>query len=145
MIRDTLGVIKFNAFDFALLLDVNLGYYAAGIYLLQQWGIAEYKGLFTACLGVINLVLAFIFFKRKNIDRNFIYLLIGLTLSFVSLTAPVQLKGNYITLFWAAEMVLLFWLYQKSFIPLLKIASAIITLLTLISLLMDWSQVYGSN
>ncbi|HXL57010.1 MAG TPA: DUF2339 domain-containing protein, partial [Chitinophagaceae bacterium] len=138
-------VIKLNAFDFALLLITNLGYYAGGIFLLHQWGITEYKGLFTASLGVINLVLAFIFFKRKSIDKNFIYLLIGLTLSFISLTAPVQLKGNYITLFWSAEMVLLFWLYQKSFIHLLKIASAIITILTLISLLMDWAQVYGAN
>jgi len=91
-------VIKLNAFDFALLLITNLGYYAAGIFLLHQWGITEYKGLFTASLGVVNLLLAFIFFKRKSIDKNFIYLLIGLTLSFISLTAPVQLKGNYIIL-----------------------------------------------
>ena len=51
---------------------------------------------------------------------------------------------HHITLFWSAEIVVLFWLYQKSFIKLLKIASLIITVLMLISLLMDWVQVYGN-
>jgi hypothetical protein len=55
----------------------------------------------------------------------------------------VQLHGHYITLFWATETVLLLWLYQRSFIRLLKIASALVTALMLISLFMDWMQVYG--
>lgn len=137
--------VKLIALDVALLIAVNLGYYAAGIFLLQHWQHGLYKGLFTASLGIINLALGLYFYKRKNIDKNFIYLLIGITLTFISLTAPVQLSGNYITLFWAAEMVLIFWLYQKSFIKILKIASAIITILTLISLIIDWQQVYIFN
>jgi uncharacterized membrane protein len=145
IIQYTIKSIKLNAFDFASLLVTNCAYYAAGIYLLQNWGMTEYKGLFTASLGLLNLILAFVFFKRKHIDKNFTYLLIGLTLSFISLAAPVQLKGNYITIFWSAETVLLFWLYQKSFIRLLKIATAIITILSLLSLFMDWSQVYVTH
>ena len=116
-----------------------------GIFLLQHWHFGIYRGLFTAGLGIINLALALYFYRRKNIDKNLIYLLIGITLSFISLTAPVQLEGNYITLFWAAEMVLIFWLYQKSFIKLLKIASGLVTVLMLISLLMDWRNVYLFN
>jgi len=137
--------VKLNAADFSLLLIVNLAYYAAGIFLLLHEKMEQFKGLFTVSLGLINLVLAYVFFKRKYIDRNFIFLLIGLTLTFISLAAPVQLKGNYITLFWSAETVLLFWLYQRSFIKLLKIASVLLTVLTLCSLLMDWSNIYGSN
>ncbi|HEX5154715.1 MAG TPA: DUF2339 domain-containing protein [Parafilimonas sp.] len=136
---------KFAAADVALLIAVNLGYYASGLFLLQHWNFTIYKGLFTAGLGVINLALAIFFYRRKNIDKNFIYLLIGITLTFISLTAPVQLEGHYITLFWAAEMVLVFWLYQKSFIKFLKIASALITVLALLSLLMDWRQIYVFN
>ena len=135
--------IKFGAFDFIRLLGINFLYYSAGIIILQYWHDGEYKGLFTAALGVINLALAWTFFKQKQADRNFIYLLIGLTLTFISLAAPVQLKGNHITLFWAAEAVVLFWLYQRSRITLLKIASLIIVLLMFISLLMDWLQLYS--
>ncbi|MBL7743942.1 MAG: DUF2339 domain-containing protein [Chitinophagaceae bacterium] len=134
--------IKFGGFDFILLLSINFLYYAAGYVILDYWNEGEYQGLFTAALGILNLTLAWVFFKQKRADRNFIYLLIGLTVTFISLTAPVQLKGNHITLFWAAETVVLFWLYQRSRIHLLKIASFLIIFPLLISLFVDWSQVY---
>lgn len=143
IIHHALRSSRLLAFDFIILLSVNFAWYGAGIYLLVQGGHAPMKGLFTLLLGVINLVLAYLFLRKKSVDKNFVYLLLGITLSFLSLTAPVQLKGHYITLFWATETVVLFWLYQKSFIRLLKIASALITLLTIISLFMDWGQVYG--
>jgi len=136
---------KLKAFDFIILLSINLAYFAAGYYLLKHWHLFDYTGLFTAALGLINLILSYVLLKRQGVDRNFIYLLIGITLSFISLAAPVQLKGNYITLFWAAELVVLFWLYQKSGIQLMKIASAIITALIVGSLLMDWVNVYGKQ
>lgn len=134
--------LPFKGFDFAVLLSINLLFYAAGYFILKDWHNGSYTGMFTASLGMINLAVAWFFFKNKNTDRNFIYLLIGLTITFISLTAPVQLKGNHITLFWSAEMVLLFWLYQRSAISLLKITSLLISLLVIISLLMDWGQLY---
>jgi len=82
-------------------------------------------------------------YKRQGIDRNLVFLLIGLVLSFVSLAAPVQLHGHYITLFWSAEAVLLLWLSQKSGIKLMKLASIIVMTLMFFSLLMDWSRVYS--
>lgn len=136
---------KLNMVDFSLLLVVNLAFYGAGIFLLHDGKMEEYKGLFTGSLGLINLVLSFAFFKLRYIDRNFIFLLIGLTLTFISLVAPVQLQGNYITLFWAAETALLFWLYQRSFIKPLKYASALISVFAIGSLLIDWSNIYGSS
>jgi len=101
--------VRLNFPDAALLILVNLGYYVSGIFLLQHRA-PMYKGLFTASVGVVNLLLATTFYRRKNIDKNLIYLFIGATLTFISLTAPVQLQGHYITMFWAAEMVLLLWL-----------------------------------
>ncbi|MDP4263391.1 MAG: DUF2339 domain-containing protein [Bacteroidota bacterium] len=137
--------IKFGAFDFILLLSINFLYYVAGMVTLRYWNHGDYQGLFTAALGVVNLLLALIFLKQKRADRNFVYLLVGLTLTFISLTGPVQLKGNYITLFWAAESVVLFWMYQRSRLILLKIASLLIVIPLLISLFMDWYQVYAGN
>jgi uncharacterized membrane protein len=136
---------KLKAFDFIILLSVNLAYYGAGLYLLQESGSGRYKGLFTASLGIINLFLAYLFFRNSKADKKFIYLLIGITLSFISLTAPVQLKGHYITMFWAAEMVVILWLYQKSFIKVLKISVLLISSLMLVSLVMDWTQVYTQD
>lgn len=134
---------EFGAFDFILLLSINFLYYTAGLVILDyNFDDGEYQGLFTAGLGIFNLVLAGIFFKSKKADRNFIHLLIGLTITFISLAAPVQLDGNHITLFWAAETVVLFWLYQRTNITLLKIASLILVAPLMISLFLNWSQVY---
>src|SRR5690606_35066870 len=76
------------------------------------------------------------------LDKKAIYLLIGLTLTFVTLTIPIQFKGNYITLFWAAEAVLLFWLSQKSKINGFKVRAIIVQFLSVFSLAMDWILKY---
>lgn len=133
-----------KGFDFAILLTINLTYYSAGLNILEGAGLAGYKGIFTAGLGVLNLTLAYTLFKylSKGIDRKFVYLLVGLTITYISLTAPVQLEGNNITLFWAAESVLLLWLYQRSFIKLIKLASLLVTVCMLVSLFIDWANVY---
>jgi len=136
---------NFRAFDFIIVLSTNFLFFAAGMLILGYWNNGDYKGLFTALLGVVNLGLAWLFFRNTKADKNFIYLLIGLTLTFISLAAPVQLKGNHITLFWSAEAVVLFWLFQQSRIKLIKIASVLVSVLMLISLLMDWSQLYFSG
>ncbi len=136
---------SFQAFDFIIVLSTNFLFFAAGMLILGYWNNGDYKGLFTALLGAINLGLAWLFFRNTKADKNFIYLLIGLTLTFISLAAPIQLKGNHITLFWSAEAVVLFWLFQQSRIKLIKIASVLVSVLMLISLLMDWSQLYFSG
>ncbi|HSY75747.1 MAG TPA: DUF2339 domain-containing protein, partial [Bacteroidia bacterium] len=109
------------------------------LHYIQQ---GDFEGLFTAGLAVFNFIFAFILYRKQSIDRNLVFLLIGLVLSFVSLAAPVQLHGHYITLFWSAETVLLLWLSQKSGLKLMKLASVIVMVLMLISLSMDWYQVY---
>lgn len=134
----------FKAFDFFILLLINVTYYSAGMVLLTAWHSGEYKGLFTVAMGAVNFILALYFFKAKKADKNLLYLLIGLTLTYLTLAAPVQLHGHSITLFWCAETVLLFWLFQRSQIQLFKLSSAIIAALAIISLLMDWQQA-GAN
>jgi len=134
---------KFTAFDFILLVINSFLYYAAGMYLIGEFA-EDYRGIFTVSIALLNFVFAFPLYKRSQIDRSLVFLLIGLVLTFVSLAAPVQLDGNYITMFWAIESVLLLWLSQKSGIRLLKIASFLIILLMIVSLIMDWEQIYIS-
>jgi uncharacterized membrane protein len=135
----------FKALDFSVLLLINVTYYAAGMIILKEWHNGDYQGLFTVCLGALNLGLAIYFFRVQKADRNLLYLLIGLTLTYLSLTAPVQLHGHGITLFWCAETVLLLWLYERSRIFLFKLSSALIMTLMLISLGMDWAISLSEN
>ena len=136
---------EFKPFDFFILIFINATFFAAGMTILSQWHDGNYKGLFTILLAVINFGLAYYFYKTQKTDKNLLYLLIGLTLTFLSLAAPVQLAGHNITLFWSAEAVLLYWLYQRSQIKLFKTSSMLVLCLMFISLMLDWSFAGGEN
>jgi uncharacterized membrane protein len=136
--------ISFKAFEAGMLLSNTFLYYGAGMSILFYYYHGQYQGLFTAAMGVVNFGFAYTFYRRQSIDRNLVFLLTGLVLTFISLAAPVQLEGNYITLFWSAEAVLLLWFSQKSGIKLVKIVSLVVNVLMLCSLVMDWGKIYGT-
>jgi uncharacterized membrane protein len=136
---------KFVGSDFSILL-LNTGlYFGAGLYLLTMMHEEQFRGLFCVSLAVVNLVLSYVLFRNRKVDTNILYLLIGITLTFISLAAPIQLHGNSITLFWATETVLLYWLYLRSSIKLMKFTSLILYVGMLLSLLMDWYQIYPGH
>jgi uncharacterized membrane protein len=135
---------KFIASDFGILLANTCLYFSAGLYCFSEMGLANYRGLFSAAMGLFNLIASYFFFRKQKIDTNILYLLIGITLSFISLTAPLQLHGNHITLFWATETVLLYWLFTKSKIRLVELSSVIVWAAMLVSLLWDWANIYGN-
>ncbi len=131
---------QFIASDFSIVLANTALYFTVGLYFLGTIGSGEYKGLFTALMGAFNLIASWILFRKQRVDRNILYLLIGITVSFISLAAPVQLQGNNITLFWASECVLLYWLYQRAKINIIRLASMTVWIAMLVSLLIDWGQ-----
>jgi uncharacterized membrane protein len=133
---------KFKYPEIGMLLSNSGIYFGLGLSLVNGYQEGLYSGLFTALTALFNFGFAFTLYKRKDIDKNLLFLLIGLVLTFVSLIAPIQLKGNYITMFWAIESVLLLWLAQKSGIKLLNTTAIIVLGLMLISLSMDWQQNY---
>ena len=71
-----------KAFDFIILLSANLCFFGAGIALIQESGVSQYSGLFTASLGVVNFVLAYFFFKRIKCGQE-IYLFIDWNYHFI--------------------------------------------------------------
>ena len=132
---------KISAYQVFLILTNNLSAFIAYIYVFNHYSY-DVRGLITITLAVINAVVLVILFRNSRIDRNIIYLIIALVLSFVSLTIPVQLKGHVITLFWAAESVILLWLWQKSRIRIFYWGFMLISLLVLISYCMDIDKLY---
>lgn len=136
---------SFKAIEISILLSNTFLYYSAGMFILNNPYGENFQGLFTVLVGAFNFAFAYGLYKNTSADRNLVFLLIGLVLTFISLAAPVQLEGNYITLFWAAEAVLLLWLSQKSGIKLMKLGALLIMGLMVVSLLMDWDQIYNGT
>lgn len=80
--------------------------------------------------------------KRPVQDRSLHLFLIGLGISFLTISIPVALKGNWITILWAIEAVMLGWITYKRSSRVYVVLSTILVLLTLISLAMDWNDVF---
>jgi uncharacterized membrane protein len=132
----------FSATQLGMLVSNTFLFYAAGMAIFSGFH-PEMRGLFTTCLALLNFVYAWFLYKRFGADKTTVYLLVGMTLTFVTLAIPIQFEGNFITLFWAAEAVLLMWLGRKSGMPGFRFASAAVHLLMIISLTMDWADKYS--
>ncbi len=133
--------LAFNTKDIMTILLLNFLFCAIGLNIFSNYH-RELKGTFIIVLAAFNLGSSWLAHKNFKADRVLVYLLIGLTLSYATLAAPVQLDGNHITLFWAAEAVLLMWLAQRSEFKIFRFASVLVHALMLISLAMDWQQIY---
>ncbi|MDX6747384.1 DUF2339 domain-containing protein [Polaribacter sp. PL03] len=127
----------FSKIEYFILIANTFIFFGIGMLILKDLE-SNFTGLFTLLLAVYNVAYATILYKKFGLDKNAIYILIGLALTFVTLTIPIQFNGNQITLFWAAEVVLLFWLSKKSKISSFKLGAIVVQVLSIISLLLDW-------
>lgn len=134
----------FSSVELSILASNTFLFYGAGMVILENFH-PELKGLFTTVLGLLNFVYAWFLYKKFGLDKTAVYLLIGLTLTFITLAIPIQFDGHSITLFWAAEAVLLLWLSQKSKITSYLFASVIVYFLMIVSLIMDWKDIYSNS
>lgn len=132
----------FKAVEITMILSNNLFYFLWGLAILYSFEKGIYKGLFTVIVGLFNFGWVLYLYKKKQVDKTLIYLLIALVMSYISLAVPIQLNGHSITLFWSAELVILLWLSQISGIKILKTGHLLILAMVLISLMMDWNNLY---
>ena len=133
----------FSTIEYFIITANTFIYFGIGLTIIEDAKL-DLKGLFTLSLAIYNFVYTAILFKKFGLEKNAVYLLIALVLTFVTLTIPIQFEGNHITLFWACEAVMLFWLSQKSKISLFKLSAVSVQILMIFSLIIDWFQVYGA-
>ncbi|MEM7035987.1 MAG: DUF2339 domain-containing protein [Bacteroidota bacterium] len=134
-----------NPMGYIMLLSNSAIYFGGAMLTLSQVQDGRYMGLYTALMAVFHF--AFIFPVRKMLkeDKNLHLLLIGMVLTFLTLAIPIQLEGSFITLFWAAEAVVLLVLAQRSEIELLRKAAQLVTALSLVGLVWDWALLYAQQ
>ena len=119
---------KFDAEHIAILMINTVVAYSIGITLVESiYDSALYSGLFTIGFALTHVVSAVIAKSRKEADIRLFYFSFGLALIFATITIPVILDGQWITMMWFLEALLLYWIgrvkntafYEKtSFIPL---------------------------
>jgi uncharacterized membrane protein len=133
-----------NILDIALVLTNSFVYYLFGCAAIDKHPNGDFfLGSFTLFNAILHFIACYIIYKKQNATRDTFFLVAGMVLVFITLAVPVQLDGNWVTLIWAAEAVLLFWIGRSKKFPVYERLSYALVLLTVISLIHDWIHYYG--
>ncbi|MES2648367.1 MAG: DUF2339 domain-containing protein [Bacteroidota bacterium] len=135
----------FNGSDIWLVLINAFIFYGLGYSILQSnANTLNLTGSFTLVNALLHAIISLVLSRQNKSDKNLVQLITGLAIVFLTITIPVQFEGNWVTLLWIGEAVILFWigksnqnfLYEKIARPLIALA--------LCSLLMDWFSVFDT-
>lgn len=130
--------------DVILVLLNSFIFYGLGYELLTQNETGnELLGVFTLCNAIIHFAISALIFRKKLADKNLFYLISGLVLVFITMAIPVQLDGNWVTLLWALEAAVLFWIGRTKNVTFYERLSYILMFLGFVSLLEDWEVAYS--
>ena len=135
---------KFGITDVILLLFNSMIFFGLGYSILNNHEVGkQLLGLFTLINALVHFAVGFIIYRQKLADVNLFYFIIGLVLVFITIAVPVQLNGNWVTLLWAGEATLLFWLGRSKHVSIYEKLSYPLMLLAVFSIFEDWSWVYS--
>jgi len=130
---------NYEAKDIFSVLSNSFVFYGIGIGMLNTHPVAtNYLGLFTLLNAIIHFGVSTLIYKKKLGDKSLFYLILGLVLTFITIAVPIQLNGQWVTLCWAFQALLLFWLGRSKKVPLYENLSYVVMFLAFFSLVEDW-------
>ena len=133
-----------SRWDVVLLMLNSFLYFGFGYAAIVDHPSGElFLGLFTLFNAILHFVACLVIFKSQSHTKDVFYFVAGMVLVFITLAVPVELEGNWVTLIWAGEAALLFWIGRTKSFPVYERLSYILILLAVGSLLDDW-EAYGS-
>ncbi len=128
--------------NIVLILSNSFIFYGLGYSILNnREGFENFLGIFTVANAAIHFGFALTVSRMKIFPSDLLYLLTALVLTFATISIPVQLDGNFVTLLWTAEAAILFWIGRTKQIPLYENYSYPLMFLATVSLLLDWQAV----
>ncbi|HEY40842.1 MAG TPA: DUF2339 domain-containing protein [Dehalococcoidia bacterium] len=122
-------------FDYILMALNATAYFSIGCALM--WNeLPGWVGGFSFLLALFYGGLAYAFIKKGPENITLAFFALGITLLFLTVAIPVQLKDTaWTTIAWAAQGTILMWLSLKFRMPLLRISSYIVFVVMSIRLL----------
>jgi uncharacterized membrane protein len=130
--------------DIALLLLNSFIYFGFGYTAIGDHASGEvFLGLFTLFNAVLHFIACYFIYTKQNATKDTFYFVAGMVLVFLTLAVPVQLEGNWVTLVWAAEAALLFWIGRTKSFPVYERLSYVMIFLAVGSLFDDWKAYHS--
>ena len=137
---------EFNAEIVLLILINSFIFYGFGYSILdsQAFG-TQLLGLFTIANAFIHCFVAVVVHRYKLGGKINLYLPVALSLVFLTISFPVQSRGNWLTLFWVAEALFLFVIGRMKRLAIFEIFAYPLMFLASVSLLDDWRTALQSD
>jgi uncharacterized membrane protein len=132
----------FSAWDVILILSNSLIYFGIGYNALDHLYYEQYLGLFCVLNAIIHLGFALLCRKKEVSDKTIYYFIISMVISFITMAIPVQLDGNFVTLVWITELVVLLYMSKRFQISAYRNLAYVIMWLAFFSLIDDWGRYY---
>ncbi|MCP1996588.1 DUF2339 domain-containing protein [Flavobacterium sp. HSC-61S13] len=117
----------------------NMVFLGVFLYLFNDYQGVNLRGLIVMIFALVNAAVLYIFWKKQKINSLYLYTVLGVVISLVTLAVPIQLNGHYITMFWAVESVVLLVLFIKSKLKIFYNGFLLVSFSGLISYIMDIS------
>lgn len=128
-----IGILLLNA----------LFYFLLGYYLISATFInTRYLTWFTVLNAGIHFTAGYLIYRLKLVDETVFQFVLGLGLLFLTIAIPIELNGNWVTLLWAVEATILFYVAQKNRRPLYLDIALPLVIVALLSLFHDWNAAY---
>lgn len=119
--------------DISLILLNAIAYFSLSYQLLVDH-YKDWIGFWAVFLGLIYLIMGLFVYRRYNGTRNLSLTLLAIAAGFITLAIPLQLDGNWVTISWALEAVIVFYLNLKINPPKIPLAGFLILSFAIFSL-----------
>jgi uncharacterized membrane protein len=129
---------QYELHDVFVLLGNAFIFYGIGYNLIGYETMGNYAGAFTLVNAVVHFGVSQVIRRLKLADRSLYYLLLGLVIVFCTIAIPIQLDGNWVTLLWTAEAVLVFLIGRTRQAGAYEKLGVGLAILSTLSLAQDW-------
>lgn len=127
--------------DVLFLITNALLFFSLGYYLIDQYlGEDLYLTLYVVFNAFLHFAAVIYLKYSPKIDKTYFYLSIIKVITFITLAIPIYFEGKWITVFWAAEAILLFGVGRSKKISVFEQISQPVFVLTFLSLVLDWER-----
>ena len=135
---------KLGVPDILMIVLNSFIFFGIGYSILAQHETGEQLlGVFTLLNAVVHFIISLVIYKKSLADRNLFYMISGLVLIFITAAVPIQLDGSWVTVIWAFEAALLFWIGRTKKVSIYEKLSFPLMLFALISIFQDWEAAYN--
>jgi len=131
--------------DIVLILANSFLFFGIGYSLLHQNLTGQhYLGLFTIGNAIIHGAAGLII-SRKQADKNLIYFITGLFITFFTIAVPVQFHGSIVTMIWAVEAAILYWIGKSNKNTICELLTYPVMILAFCNIVIHWPVVYNTT